>query len=400
MGNGFRIGRVAGIDVFLDWSLLIIFFLVAFSLATAIFPRWHPEWSIAHAWGTALAAAVLLFVSVLVHELSHALAGRRHGASVKRITLFLFGGMAEVENEPPSWRGEFWMAIVGPVTSLVIGITCSMAALYMAGLTRPINPAELEQLLASLSTLPTLLLWLGQVNIILALFNMLPGFPLDGGRVLRAVLWGMTGNLRKATRWAAGGGQLFGWLLIVSGIAMMLGMRVPLFGTGFAGGIWISLIGWFLNYAARSSYRQLVARESLETVPVTRLMQTEFATVSPDLALDRLVEDYVLHSAQRGFPVVENDRLVGMVSMEDLRKLPRENWPAQHVRNIMTPVSRLIQVGRQDDSFKALSLLGEGKVNQIPVVENGYVRGLIRREDILKWLSLHEGLETRQAAAT
>jgi len=396
MGNGFRIGRIARIDIHLDWSLLIIFSLVAFSLATALFPRWHPDWSPLHAWLTALAAATLLFVSVLIHELSHALVGRRHGVGVNRITLFIFGGMAEMDNEPPSWRGEFWIAIVGPITSLAIGVACTSAAVYLAGVT-PVDPEGIEQFMASLGTIPTLLLWLGQINIILAIFNMVPAFPLDGGRVLRAVLWGATGNLRQATRWASAGGQMFAWLLIAIGVAMMLGMQVPIFGTGFIGGLWISFIGWFLNYAARMSYRQLLTKESLENVPITRLMQTEFASVAPELPIDRFVEDYVLHNAQRGFPVVEHGRLIGMACMEDLRKLERDIWPVRRVRDIMTPASDLIQVDRQDNVFKAMSLLGQGQVNQIPVVENGQVWGLIRREDILKWLSLYEGDADRKA---
>ncbi|MES2535993.1 MAG: site-2 protease family protein [Pseudomonadota bacterium] len=397
MGSGVHVGRVAGIDVHLDWSLLIVFFLVAFSLGTALFPLWHPEWSPARSWMTGLAAALLFFLSVLLHELSHALVGRRHGIEVKRITLFVFGGMAHMDNEPPTWRAEFWMAIVGPVTSLAIGAICAIAATYMAG-TASIDPANIEQTLAGLGAVPTLLLWLGQINILLALFNLVPGFPLDGGRVFRAVLWGLTGNLRQATRWASAAGQLFAWLLIISGIAMMLGFRVPLFGTGFVGGLWISFIGWFLNNAALVSYRQLLIRDSFQNVPVTSLMQTGFANVPPDLPVDRLVEEYMLHRDQRGFPVVAGDRLVGMVCLEDIRKLDRGLWPVSMVRDIMTPAASLIQISPQDDVLKALSLLGERKVNQLPVVGDGRVQGLVRREDILKWLSLHENAETQAAA--
>ncbi len=398
MGPGFRISRLAGIDVHLDWSLLIVFFLIVFSLGTALFPLWHPDWSPAHSWTTALVAALLFFVSVLLHELSHALVGRRHGIGVKCITLFVFGGMAQMENEPRYWRAELWMAIVGPITSLVIGGACAILAAYIAS---PANfdPDDLGRTLANLGTMSTLLLWLGQVNILLALFNLVPGFPLDGGRVLRAALWGITGNLQQATRWAAGVGQLFAWILIISGLAMMLGIRIPVFGSGFINGLWISFIGWFLNNAALLSYRQLLIKESLENVPVTRLMQTGFMTVPPDLPVDRLVEDYFLHSDQRGFPVVAGDRLIGMVCLEDVRKLERNLWPSKIVRDIMTPSRSLIQVIPQDDVHRALSLLGDGKVNQIPVVENGQVRGLIRREDILKWLSLYENADAMTAVA-
>lgn len=399
MGNGFRIGRLAGVDVHLDWSLLIIFFLVAFSLGTALFPSWHPEWSPARSWMTALAAALLFFVSVLLHELSHALVGRRHGISVKRITLFVFGGLAHMENEPRYWRAELWMAIAGPVTSLVIGITCMAIAFYVMG-SASIDPANVIQTLASLGTVPTLLLWLGQINMLLAIFNLVPGFPLDGGRVLRAVLWGMTGNLQRATRWASGAGQAFAWILIAGGVAMMLGFRVPVFGTGFVGGLWISLIGWFLNNAALVSYRQLLIRESLEHVPVSSVMQTGFSSAPPDLPVDMFVEEYFLHSDQRGFPIIAGDRLIGMVCLEDIRKLDRSLWPARTVRDIMTPAASLIRISPQDDVFNALSLLGESKVNQIPAIENGQVRGLIRREDILKWLSLYANADLKTAVAS
>lgn len=389
MGSGFRIGRLGGIDVHIDWSLLIVFFLITFSLGGRLFPLWHPDWSAAHTWMTALVAALLFFVSVLLHELSHALVGRRHGVEVKRITLFVLGGMAQMENEPRTWRAELWMAIVGPITSLVIGGACAILATALAG-QASIDPDNLEQTLASLGTLPTMLLWLGQVNILLALFNLVPGFPLDGGRVLRAALWGITGNLRQATRWASAAGQVFAWVLIVSGLAMMLGLRVPVFGTGFVGGLWISFIGWFLNSAALLSYRQLLVKESLENVPAARLMQTGFMVVPPDLPVDRLVDDYFLHSDQRGIPVVAGDRLAGMVCLEDVRKIERCAWPHKRVREIMTPASALVQVAPQEDAHHVLSLLGERKFNQIPVVDGGQVRGLIRREDILKWLSLYE----------
>lgn len=398
MDTGFRIGRVAGIDVHVDWSLLIVFFLVTFSLGGALFPTWHPDWSPAHAWLAALAAALLFFVSVLVHEFSHALVGRRYGVDVKRITLFVFGGMAHIENEPRHWRAELWMAIVGPITSLVIGGACAMLATALAGPAN-INPDNIEQTLAGLGTLPTMLLWLGQINILLALFNLVPGFPLDGGRVLRAALWGITGNLRQATRWASGAGQLFAWLLIISGLAMMLGLRVPVFGTGFVGGLWISFIGWFLNSAALVSYRQLLIKESLENVPVSRLMHTGFAVVPPDLPVDMLVNDYFLHTDQRGLPVVAGDRMVGMVCLEDVRKIDRAAWPYKSVREIMTPADELKQARPQDDVPQVMSMLGETRVNQIPVVDDGRVRGLVRREDILKWLSLYEGSADGRTAA-
>ncbi len=386
--GGLHIGRIFGIAIHLDWSLLIIFFLITATLAAGLFPAWHPDWTPAHSWATAVAAALLFFASVLAHELSHALVGRRYGMTVRRITLFVFGGVAELENEPSSWRGELWMAIVGPLTSLVLGCVFLFSAGALTGSVQ-LNPADPGQLLSQLSTGPTLLLWLGQINIILALFNLVPAFPLDGGRVLRALLWGATGNLRKATRWASAAGQMFAWVLIAMGMAMLLGVRVPVFGAGPIGGLWLAFIGWFLNNAALMSYRQLLVREALEDLPVASLMQTDFITVSPDLSVFELIDQYLLRSGQRAFPVTEGGRLLGIVTLEDVRRLDASERPTTAVTRVMTPLEKLTTVGPQDEAMEVLSMLGRSEVNQLPVVENGVLLGLLRREDVVKWLALY-----------
>lgn len=390
MRNGFRIGQLAGIHVYLDWSLLIIIFLISTSLAVGLFPAWHPDWDPMLSWTTAIAAAVLFFASVLAHELSHALVGRATGIRVERITLFVFGGMAHMENEPRAWQSELWMAAVGPLTSVVLGIIF----LTLSGLITGPVALDLEdpsQALSALGPAATLLFWLGRINIILALFNLVPGFPLDGGRVLRAILWGITRDLRKATRWASRLGQAFAWLLILNGFAMMLGMRVPFFGAGPIAGIWLAFIGWFLNNAAMVSYRQLLVRESLEHVPVARIMQTQYLSVAPDLDLASLVDQHLMRSGQRSFPVEQEGRFLGMVCLHDIRKVEIGLRATTTVSEIMTPADRLTTVRPQDDAAEALSLLASRDVNQIPVTENDTLRGLVRREDILKWLTLHSG---------
>lgn len=391
MGSGLRLGRIAGIEIHADWSLLIIFLLIASSLALGLFPEWHPDWSSGLIWATAVGAAVGLFTSVLVHELSHALVGRARGIVVRRITLFVFGGIAQMEQEPPNWRAELWMAIVGPVTSAVLGAL----ALFAAGVS--IGPTEAEladpaQLFASLGVGGTLLLWLGQVNLLLAAFNLVPAFPLDGGRVLRALMWAVSGDLRRATRWASGAGQAFAWFLMATGGAMMLGARVPLLGGGLVGGLWVAFIGWFLNNAAALSYRQLVIREALRDVPVSRLMLTQLATVPPDLSVSALVDRYLLRSDQRAFPVVADGRLEGMVCLREVRKLDRAAWDKTAVRDIMVPADKLTFASPHDDAGEVLSRLAARDLNQLPVLENGRVRGLVRREDILKWLALYADL--------
>ncbi len=387
MNNGFRIGRVAGIDVFIDWSLLIIFLLITFSLAVGVFPVWHPAWGGGLKWVTAFASALLFLGSVFVHELSHALVGRAHGMEIRRITLFIFGGMAHLEREPHTWRAELWMAIVGPITSLLLGAAFLILGSLAAGEVA-IDPEKPQEALAQLGPVATLLFWLGPVNIILGLFNLVPGFPLDGGRVLRAVLWGITGDLRAATRWASGMGQAFAWLLMIMGFGMMLGLRMPIFGTGLINGLWIAFIGWFLNNAALMSYRQLLIKESLENVPVARVMKTDFATVEPDMPVQTLVDDYLLHRDQRAYPVMEGERFAGLVCQQDVRKVAREAWAQTKVRDIWTPAEALSVVRPDDDAAEAMHALSQRNINQLPVIEDGRVRGLVRREDILKWLAL------------
>lgn len=396
--SGVRLGRIAGIEVIADWSLLVIFFLIAFSLAAGVFPSWHPDWGPGLAWTTALGAAVLFFASLLAHELSHALVGRLGGMQVRRITLFMFGGMAHLESEPRTWRSELVMAAVGPLTSLVLGL----AFLWLAGLAAgpvELDPENPREMLAALSPLATLLFWLGPVNLLLAAFNLVPGFPLDGGRVLRAILWGATGNLRKATRWASFGGQLFAWLLVATGVLMLFGYRVPVLGGGFVGGLWLMFIGWFLNNAALASYRQLLVKETLDDVPVARIMQTRLDRVDPGLSVQRLVDEHVMASGQRVLPVERAGNFLGIVSLSDLQKSERRAWEQMTVQEIMTPVSRLACVGPREDAGEALAQLASRGVNQLPVLDGGKLVGLLRREDVLKWLALHEAPGTQIASA-
>ena len=386
--GGFSLGRIAGVEVRLDWSLLIIFVLITVGLTVGLLPTWHPDWSGGLILVTGASAAVLFLASVLLHELSHAVVGRRLGMRIERVTLFVFGGMAHLEDEPRTWRTEFAMAAVGPLTSLAIGAACLLLAGALAG-PMEVDTEDPLATIAELGPLATLLLWLGPINILLAVFNLVPGFPLDGGRVLRAVLWGMTGDLRRATRWATGAGQAFAWLLIGSGFAMILGLRVPVFGTGLLPGLWIALIGWFLNNAAMMSYRQLVLRETLHDVPVTRVMETDLTAVAPDVSVRELVEEHLMGSSQRAFPVQDEDRFLGLVCLHDVRRVPRESRETTRVAEIMTPLEELHLLEASANADEALSLLAERRVNQIPVLEGDRLKGLVTRENIVKWISLN-----------
>ncbi|HZQ06290.1 MAG TPA: CBS domain-containing protein [Anaerolineae bacterium] len=211
-----------------------------------------------------------------------------------------------------------------------------------------------------------------------------------GGRVLRSILWAITHNLRQATRLAAWVGQAIGWLFILAGIAMIFGLELPVLGGGFLSGVWLAFIGWFLNNAAVQSYQQVVVRDLLEGVPVSRLMRAQVPTVPPNLAVSELVDNFIMRTDQRAFPVVSGDELLGLVCLEDVRKVPPGNWDKTRVNEIMTPAAQLEQVKPQEDVSEAFDKLSERDVQQVPVVQDGHLVGLLRSRDIVKWLQLHQ----------
>ena len=391
MRNGLGLGKIFGISIYVDWSWIFIFVLVTSQLALEVFPGLHPQWGPALVWGTALVAAFLFFASVLAHELAHSIVARANGIPVSNITLFLFGGVSNIQREPQSPGIEFVMAIVGPLTSIVLGV---IFLLLSGAITAGVDVAlgNLPRALAALDPLSTLLLWLGPINIVLGIFNLVPGFPLDGGRVLRSILWGATNNLRRATQWASWVGQAIAWVFIASGILMVFNVPVPFFGSGQVGGLWLAFIGWFLNNAAVQSYRHVVVEDLLGGVPVAQLMRTNAPTVPPNIPVSSLVHDHIMGTDERAFPVVDNDRLVGIVCIEDVRKSPRAEWDTTAVNRIMTPASQLAIATPRQDAGDALNELAIRDVNQLPVVQDGRLVGMLRRRDIMRWLQLHSEL--------
>lgn len=247
---------------------------------------------------------------------------------------------------------------------------------------------------ASLGPLSTMLLWLGSINILLGAFNLIPGFPLDGGRLLRALLWALGGNLRRATRWAAWVGEGIGWLFIAAGFVSLFGGTIPFLGTGLFSALWIMFIGWFLKSAAAQSYRQVVLQDVLRGVPVARLMRTHVATTPPTASVDTLVHDHILGTDERAFPVVADDRLLGMICLDDVRRVPRVAWETTTVAQAMTPADKLVVVTPQEDAGAAVEALSRQQVNQLPVLQDGRLVGLLTQRDILRWLQLH-GEEAR-----
>ena len=308
--------------------------------------------------------ALLFFASVVAHELAHSFVSQASGVPVRDITLFIFGGAAQISEEPRSARAEFLMALAGPVTSLVI------AALF--GLLR----------LVSLSTSPSLHAlagWLAWINVSLAVFNLIPGFPLDGGRVFRALVWAVTGNLRLATRIASGLGRLVAYGFIFLGLWQI-------FGGNWANGLWIAFIGWFLENAATASYRRLALNQMLAGHTAREVMMTDCPRIARWLTLDVLVDQAVLPSGRRCFPVMEDDQVFGLLTLHRIKRVPRERWATTRVEEVMIPLVELKTVRPDDDLTVVFERMTAENVNQFPVMENGRLLGMVGRDNMLAFL--------------
>ena len=387
--NGFRIGKVFGIDIRIAWSWVFIFVLLTWNLA-AVFSGWHPAWPILESTGIALTASLLFFGCILLHELAHSVVAMGFGVRVRSITLFLFGGVSNIEREPPSPKAEFLTAIAGPITSILLGFGFLLAA----SLTTAVSLKDTGTAwsgFAQLGPLETLLVWLGPINIIIGVFNLIPAFPLDGGRVLRSILWGLGGDLRLSTRRVSSIGQTFGWLFIVAGIAMVFGMRVPFFGTGLASGVWLAFIGWFLRSAASQADTRLAIEEALAGHTVAELMRRGGAVVIPELPLTMLVHDYFVRSDERAFPVVRDERLVGVISISDVRAVPPAEWGATTVAAVMQTLESVTTATAEEPLVKAFEQLAQRDVDQLPVLEGARLVGMLQRRDVARWLELAWG---------
>jgi len=382
-----RLGRAAGVEIVADWSLLVILALIAVALGTGMFAAWSTSWGAATSWLLALLAAASFAAAVAIHELAHAVVANRNSVEVQRITLFMFGGMTSMEGEPPSPGAELRIALAGPLMSLLVGVVATLVGVLLA---HPV--LTLDQPLAwrieALSPAAVLLLWFGPMNLLLAAFNLIPGFPMDGGRILRALLWKATGNLDRATWWASRAGQVVAWAFVAIGLLMLFGFYLPFFGGGLVAGVWLMLIGVFLASAARMSYRERLLHRALDDLPVKALMRTQCDAVSPDATLQDLVDQRFAHSDMDALPVVDHDRLVGMVDVEAVRRIGRERWKLVEVTDAMVPVNELRSMAPDDPAIAALRRL---EVNDpIPVVEDGdRMVGIVRARDLVRWVSLH-----------
>ncbi len=373
-GRGVTLFKMFGFAVRVDASWLIIAVLITWSLAVGFFPHLYPGLSHAEYWLMGISGAVLLFISIIVHELAHSLIARRNGLPMKGITLFIFGGVAEMDQEPPSAKAEFQMAIAGPVTSIIIGIIFYAAAAAVRG-TWPVVVVGVFSYLA----------W---INWILAAFNMVPAFPLDGGRVLRSALWYWKGNIWQATRIASAIGSGFGMLLMAFGVYRLL--------VGdFIGAVWWFLIGMFLRGAAQGSYQQLMVQRMLQGEPIRRFMNINPVTVSPAISLEDLVENYIYKYHYKMFPVVDNyHELLGCITTKEVKDIPRNEWAQYSVQAVMRPYCPEDTVTPDTDSMKALAMMRKSQNSRLMVVENGRLVAVLTLKDLLDFLSTKLEMES------
>jgi Zn-dependent protease/CBS domain-containing protein len=363
-GTSWRVGRIAGVEVRVDSSWVVIALLITYTMYLQI-SRVYEDVSTGAAVRLAILSAVLFFGSVLVHELAHALVAQARGIRVQDITLFLFGGATRAKVDSRGPGDEFVIALVGPLTS---GLLAAMFGI-VAGLRRDVLSTPLAGILG----------YLAWTNLLLAGFNLVPGFPLDGGRLLRAAIWKATGSLGRATRIASVAGQGVGWLLVAIGVAWLLAGDL-------AGGIWFAFIGWFLVQAARSSYQELQLQQLLAGVEAEDVMARDLLRIPPELSLQDAVDDYFMRYDHGAFPVEEQGRTIGLLTLRGVRRVPREQWPTRRVRDHMVPLSDQVVVAPEARMDGVIGKLQDGEVGRVLVVQDGEVVGIITPTDLAHWL--------------
>jgi Zn-dependent protease/CBS domain-containing protein len=356
-------GRILGIPIGLDYSWFVIFALLTWMLAGSYYPAEFKDWPPVLYWFVGGVTAIMLFVSVLLHELGHSVLALRYKVPVRSITLFLFGGVAQIGAEPPSPLAEFLIAIAGPLVSL------SLAVLFYA----------VEPLVAGIEPLLGLAKYLAYINLALVVFNLIPGYPLDGGRVFRAIVWATTGNMRRATLIAANVGRFFGFAFIFVGVWQMLSGN-------FGGGVWIAIIGWFLDNAASGQVHQVMFQGLLAGHRVSQAMSTHCPVVAADLTLQQLVDEHILGSGQRCFLVTRGDDTVGLMTMHRIKEVPRVEWATTSAAHAMIPLEEVKRIDPETGLWDALQKMDRDGVNQLPVTRDHHVIGMLSREDVITFM--------------
>ncbi len=381
MRSNIKLGRISGIEIGLHYSWFIIAALITFSLGEH-FRQVNPNWGTGQIWIAALVTAALFFVTLLLHELAHSLVAQARGLKVRAITLFALGGVSQIQDDATDAKTEFWVAIAGPIASLVIGFGCLAIALGL-GWQRSTEPR---------TAVTGVLVWLGYINIALAAFNMIPGFPLDGGRVLRAIVWAITKNADRSTGIAARVGQFVAFLFILDGIWQFFS------GAGF-GGLWIAFIGWFLMDAAKASYAEVGITAALRGVRVSEVMSRDCAIVSPGMSLQEFVNSYLLRAGERCFAVEDEGHFVGLITPRDMASIPRDRWDQTTVREAMRPLQELHVITPDTPVLDALRLVVSNDVNQLPVVAKGTLQGVVSRSQLVQLLQVRSELQLPDASS-
>ncbi len=370
MKNSLRLGTVFGIPLEIHYTWFIVFALVTLSLATGYFPSRYPDWSLVATLAIGLLTSLLFFASVLVHELAHSIVALGWGIPVKGITLFIFGGVASIGREPERPLAEFLVAIAGPASSLLLAL--GFGALWLAGQWLDISP------LAGLG------LYLATINLSLALFNMIPGFPLDGGRVFRSAVWAVTGDMNRATRWAATTGRVVAVLMIIGGAIMFLMGN-------WSSGLWLAFIGWFLDNAASQSAQQAWFREALQGYTAGDLT-SGCQAIDRNMPLDWVVRDYVTPNGESCFIVTDGNQPQGVTTLNQIKRVPRQKWGWTPVHQIMTPLSSLKPVGPGEAAYTVLvRMISEGQ-SLLPVVDGTRFIGFIRQDKLLRFAQMRSML--------
>jgi Zn-dependent protease len=371
MKSSLRIGKIFGIPIGINYTWFIVFALVTISLATGYFPSRYANWGTVGYWSVGLLTSVLFFASVVLHELSHSVVAQAWKVPVKSITLFIFGGVANISREPERPLAEFLIAVAGPASSLLLAL--GFGALWLVGE------------VASITPLAALGLYLGTINLWLALFNMIPGFPLDGGRVFRSIVWAWTGNLNRATRWAANTGRGVAVLMIIGGAFMFLKGN-------WSSGLWLAFIGWFLDNAASQSAHQAEVREALEGYTAGDFASSGCQPVDANTPLDWVVRDYVLPQGQSCFVVTEGQQAEGVATLSQIQQIPRQRWGWTPLRQIMTPLSHFQAVQSGEAAYSVLErMLSEGH-NILPVIDDNRFLGLVRQDSLLHFAQTRASL--------
>lgn len=376
MPGSLRIGKILGIDVAFHVSWLIIAVLLSWSLETGWFSVNYHGWSESTSWTLSILATLLLFFSVFLHELAHALVARARGLHVKSITLFLFGGVSNIEQEPPAPGIEFQMAVVGPLTSLLLGGLSWLLFLLVGDRAAPLS---------------AILGYLALANVFLGVFNLIPGFPLDGGRVLHSMIWKVRGSVRAATRIATKVGQFIAYFFIFSGL-------LAFFRGNFLDGLWIGFIGWFLLSGAVSANAQNTLETLFKGVRVGDVMNHSPATAPANISLQKLVDEFLLRYGWRSAFIVQVEQLAGLIALSDIRHVPREQWGQTPVGLVMVPLARLHTVTAEQNLNDVLPLMISQDLNQLPVVQDGHLIGSISRENIMRFVEVKRGLGLAQEA--